>query len=201
MKTIDVKFVDTSKVTWQAAKSLLYVTDEDILGADKYVNEEDKVAHLISAYFKRKYIGEWQIESNGKPVADGKSFNISHTVGAVIFAQDENDVGVDIEKIRPTDGELRRYIASDEEYDSIKDDKSFFELWTAKESIVKATGEGIAHPNKVPALPLSGKKIYKGMEFFSKNCTYSDYVVSVTLKCAFSFDIKITNEILDFSQN
>ena len=198
MDEIVVKLADTNKVTWQDAKSLSYVLGADIAAADQYVQEEDKVAHIVSAYFKRKYIGDWQVAESGKPFAVGKHFNVSHTNGAVVFVESTNEIGIDIEKIRPADQDLRRYISSDIEYALITDDKSFFEVWTAKESLVKATGEGIASPSKIPALPLDAAKTYKDTSFFSQHVIIDDYVISVTQEGDIPFCLKIEMEELKF---
>ena len=194
MDEIVVKLADTNKVTWQDAKSLSYVLGADIAAADKYVQEEDKVAHIVSAYFKRKYIGDWQVAKSGKPFAVGKHFNVSHTNGAVVFVESTNEIGIDIEKIRPADQDLRRYISNDIEYALITDDKSFFEIWTAKESLVKATGEGIVSPRKIPALPIDGAKTYNGTTFFSQHATFSGYVLSVTRSGNTPFALQIVPE-------
>ena len=194
MDELIVRFADTSKVTWQNAKSLSYVTSDDIALADKYVQEEDKVAHLVSAYFKRKYIGEWQIAKSGKPFAEGKHFNVSHTQGAVVFVEAKKEIGIDVERIRPTDEDLRRYISTNEEYAIITDDKSFFEIWTAKESLAKATGEGVASPSHIPALPLDGAKTHNGAPFFSQHAATNDCILSVTREGETPFIIKIIPE-------
>lgn len=192
-----VEFVDISELTWQKAKSLSYVTSGDIAFADRYIKEEDKVAHIVSAYLKRKYVGDWQVAKSGKPIADGKHFNVSHTQGAVVFAKSRREIGVDVEKIRPADEDLRRYVASDEEYQYISDDKTFFEIWTAKESLVKATGDGInVRPNEIPALPIEGKRVHEGLEFFSRSIAINDYVISITLQDALPFVATIVFESL-----
>lgn len=74
-------------------------------------------------------------------------FNISHTDGYCAVAVSDVPVGIDIQRIEPklTSGKraiIRRFFRENE---CCTDDPSvFFRLWTAKESIVKCTGEGIS---------------------------------------------------------
>ena len=191
---ITVKFVNINGVGWEDLQGLKHITDEDYVKADAYNDEEDKVARLISAYLKRKYIGVWKLGANGKPVAAGKYFNLSHTRGAVVFAESDCDVGIDIEKIRPVNDKLKRHIASGEEYAHIKDEKTFFEIWTAKESLAKAAGSSVAmRANTIPALPLDGEKRFSGEKFFSRCLQYGDYVISITRKGG-RFEVEIQDE-------
>ena len=48
--------------------------------------------------------------------------------------------------------DLKRYISTDEEYEYIKDDKSFFEIWTNKEALSKCIGIGLT--KKVKEIPV-----------------------------------------------
>jgi len=78
---------------------------------------------------------------------------------------------------------MRRYISSDQEYKYIKDDKSFFEIWTSKESLTKCIGDGLNKIIKdIPGLPLNGKKEYLGKNYISECIEYNGYIISVTLE-------------------
>ena len=146
---------------------------------------------------KNKYIKDYYLNEFGKPLSKDICFNISHSQGVVIFAMYEFDVGVDIEKIRTSQDDVRRYISNDEEYAYIKDDKSFYEIWTSKESLVKALGIGIKDNIKdIPALPINGVKQYKNQEFISRNVEFEDFVISVTTVRKGDFEIKVLKEEL-----
>lgn len=79
-------------------------------------------------------------------------FNISHTDGYCAVAVSDSHVGVDIQLLKPelTDGMkaiVRRFFSeSEKEFYGLSEDSAalFYRLWTAKESIVKCTGEGIS---------------------------------------------------------
>lgn len=99
-------------------------------------------------------------ESGEKPYLEGVSgiyFNISHTKGLVACGIEEQEIGIDVEWIRPYDRRLMRRICTEEEIAYIEDgnrvgeqikNERFFRLWTLKESYLKATGQGLAVPMK-----------------------------------------------------
>lgn len=92
---------------------------------------------------------EIRLSERGKPLCDGVWFNLSHSCGQVALAVSEHGaVGCDLERVRAVPERLlsrwsegeREEIASAEE----GRERAFFRLWTAKESYLKMTGEGIA---------------------------------------------------------
>lgn len=97
--------------------------------------------------------------------ASGLRFNLSHTKGLVAcaFALGE-DVGVDVENAeRRADMEaLARTVLADAEQRDLwaqKDENQrvrFFELWTLKESYIKAVGHGLGLPLKDIAFAFPG---------------------------------------------
>lgn len=89
----------------------------------------------------------------GKPsLAHSETFhyNVSHSGKWVVCAVDDHPVGIDIEEIRPIDFEVGRICFSNMEYDKLKsldDDHRlsyFYDLWTLKESFIKAEGQGMS---------------------------------------------------------
>lgn len=86
----------------------------------------------------------------GKPYIVGREdihFNLSHCREAVACAVSSEEVGIDVERIRPFNDSLARYVLNDEEYRKVKSSANpameFTKLWTMKESLLKLTGEGI----------------------------------------------------------
>lgn len=74
-------------------------------------------------------------------------FSISHCKEVVACAVADVPVGVDVERMRPFNESLARYVLSDEELQQVMKlpapDVAFIRLWTVKESLLKLTGEGI----------------------------------------------------------
>ena len=181
----------------EKALCLPFLREEDKKRAMRFVQEKDKVLHLFSAYLKRKYVGDYSLNPYGKPIAEGKHFNLSHCRKAVIFASSNAPIGVDIENIRESKEELRRYVCNEEELKLAKDDLGFFKVWTSKESVAKAEGEGIDVPIKtIPALPLIGEKEYKGQAYFSALLPFDEFVISVSRLGKRPFEIVLEEEVI-----
>jgi 4'-phosphopantetheinyl transferase len=92
---------------------------------------------------------------HGKPLLErplsAPSFNLSHSGGFCALAIGSYPhLGVDIEEIRPTVGDLARSVLTPREavlYAAIEEAdrmRAFFRAWVAKEAYLKATGDGLA---------------------------------------------------------
>ena len=96
--------------------------------------------------------------ANGKPAlaenfADaGIHFNLAHTEDLALVAVTRVDrIGVDVESVRPVknvEDLVARFFSGreNEAFQKVPDDQkpaAFFNLWTRKEALLKATGEGI----------------------------------------------------------
>ena len=81
------------------------------------------------------------------PSLEGAHFNLSHCPEAAVCVLDTRPVGIDVESLRPLDGELLERVLSPRERESLRTDPdpelSFLRLWTKKESLLKLTGEGL----------------------------------------------------------
>ena len=174
-----------------------YLSDAEKLSFGKYQNENVKKEKIASLILKNKYIGQYRLNEFGKPISDHKHFNISHSHGYIALVIDEVDVGLDIEKIREADSDLRNYISNDEEKKYIHDDTSFFEVWTNKEALVKATGNGINQKiNTIPSLPLNSLRSYDNKTFFNKTIQYQNLVMSVSRNSEENFDLEVIEEVI-----
>ncbi|MEC0665831.1 4'-phosphopantetheinyl transferase superfamily protein [Priestia flexa] len=130
----------------------------------QYKGKKDAVhtlfADLLTRYILMKNYGidnreiSFKYNSYNKPflVCDKKiEFNVSHSGSWVVAAVGSQElVGIDIEKIQPIDVEVFKYVLSSDEYVGLLDKKGiercllFYELWTLKESYVKAMGYGLS---------------------------------------------------------
>jgi 4'-phosphopantetheinyl transferase len=102
---------------------------------------------------------EFRTGPHGKPAlvtppADPFDFNLSHSGDLALVAVSRiGEVGVDVEKLRPLPGAQRladRFFLPQESAALRQMPESgraaaFFNLWTRKEALAKATGQGIAH--------------------------------------------------------
>ena len=110
---------------------------------------------------------------------------------------DQVPVGIDIEKIKPVEEDLKEFVSNEEEKLYIHDDQSFFEVWTNKESLVKANGKGInKKPNTIPGLPINGLRVYENKTFFNKTIKYKDLIITISRESSDDFDIGIVKEAI-----
>ena len=119
---------------------------------------------LLKQAFEEFHVrGGIELTEHGKPVlADGTVsdyptffFNLSHSGQMVICAVSDREIGCDVERVGILDRSLwkelapdeREYVAGDEAADMESDPTAcwnrFFEIWTKKESYLKAVGTGI----------------------------------------------------------
>lgn len=119
--------------------------------------QQHQAAHALLADALQEVYGlpmpDICIGEHGKPWFPAHpeiQFNLSHCRGLVLCGLDAFPLGVDGERIRPLrTGALRRAFSPEEQQlvqNAPNPDKAFFQLWTKKESLVKALGIGISYP-------------------------------------------------------
>jgi 4'-phosphopantetheinyl transferase len=137
--------------------------------ADRYRFEIHRQRFICGRAALRLLLGEYlgkeeeslvfNYEPNGKPHLPGKgeesiSFNVAHSESLQLIAITSGmEIGVDVEKIRwlPDFEELvQRFFSKceSEEFAALQPElkaAAFFNLWTRKEALLKATGEGICN--------------------------------------------------------
>lgn len=172
-----------------------YLSELEKISFEKYKNENVKKEKIVSAILKNKYIGDYHLNEYGKPISNNTYFNISHSDGYIALAIDQVPVGIDIENIRNAEEDLRNYISNDEEKKYIHDDESFFEVWTNKEALVKANGNGINQEIKtIQSLPLNAIRTYDNKTYFNKTIKYQNLVITVSRASSDDFNINIMEE-------
>ncbi len=136
---------------------------EEILRASKFYKKEDRERFITGRAVLKKLLGLYLKRSpelikiipdqNRKPVIKDYRhlhFNVSHSKDCIAFAIADTNVGIDVECINDnfnysltaqscfTVGEIN-YIK-----ESFVPVKEFFKLWTRKEAILKANGNGLS---------------------------------------------------------
>ena len=121
-------------------------------------------------------------------------FNISHSGDAVLCAFDDKPVGADVEKIKVHGMELAERFYSAMEYDWLmrRNDaervEGFVDIWTLKESYLKALGKGISKGLASFTVHPDGKQPYVDDEdninarneyFFRRYCIKQGYKAAV----------------------
>lgn len=146
-----------------------YLTLGEVESIKRLVKQHDRNIKLVSRitlkYLLSRKMGraieEVEIQYNpfGKPYVNHSSieFNLSHSGNIILIGFDNRAIGVDIEEMRPIDNGTARFFMSEIEYKHFKtllDEQSrinfYYQIWTAKESLLKATGMGITnHINQI----------------------------------------------------
>jgi len=178
-------------------KDIPFIDNKDIVYAMKYKQIIDQKQQIISRYFKNKYIKNWYINENKKPLSNDIYFNISHSHDYVILAiSNKYNIGIDIElKNDKREDRLKNFICNKEELDFIKENDDFYKIWTSKESLLKCVGTGLVNDlKKVNSLPIDGMKEYDGKIYYSHYINYDNYSLSITIMSDEDFDIEIVEE-------
>ena len=86
-------------------------------------------------------------------------------------------------------------VSSREENEYITDERRFFEVWTNKESLVKAYGTGIKEDIKnIPSLPINGVRVYKSNFYMNKTILYNNFIITVSRQSKEDFEINLIGE-------
>jgi len=145
----------------------------------------------------------------GKPYLTNKRnfhFNISHSGKWVVCAVGERPVGIDIEFIDQINLETAEKIAerffSDEEYEDLftREEKDilayFYEIWTLKESFIKAIGKGLTIPLNSFTVKIGKSGIELKSRFRTKYC-FEQYNIDRDYRMAVcSTDSNFASEII-----
>ena len=96
--------------------------------------------HALWEQYHWKELPPMALSSLGKPFfPDFPSvhFNLSHTNGAVLVGLSDQQLGVDIEKIRPVSQRAMRRLAN------VDTERAFFQSWVRREAQAKRAGAGV----------------------------------------------------------
>ncbi|WP_462320747.1 4'-phosphopantetheinyl transferase family protein [Halochromatium sp.] len=163
--------VELELESWGPAQNRLLtrLPSEDQSRILRYRRDADRERALVAALLPRLLIAQrssqpfsqplsairFDRSPSGKPSYPGDPsfhFNLSHSGRYVALAVACNPVGVDVEQLRPTldwAAIAKRFFAADEQrwlagLDDATHQRRFIALWSRKESLLKATGEGVA---------------------------------------------------------
>lgn len=129
---------------------------------------------------------------NGKPLFSGgaPAFNISHAGTIAVCAFSPWDVGIDIEKIAPVDPALGDILRPEErsylqQLPEARRTEAFYQLWTRKESLIKARGGVLADLIQLESLITPAGRWKESLEGFRlHSIPFPDpaYVLSVSTR-------------------
>ena len=120
---------------------------------------------------------------NGKPevLNSPLHFNLSHSGDFVLCAVSEAEIGADIEVMRPVSPKLIARVCTAEEKEFIgKDERIFFQIWTAKEALAKYYGSGLSGDLKLLSVVQGGKLEVPELQLYSE--LTEEYALSIVYK-------------------
>lgn len=133
---------------------------------NRFRHREDLIRGLMADLLLRSRIIEdlhmdnasirFELNSYGKPKLSGVSnyhFNVSHSGDWVVCLVDNEPVGVDVERVQAFEEGIARSFFAEDEYRFVLEGAQdwerqlrFYQIWTAKESYIKAVGKGLSLP-------------------------------------------------------
>lgn len=153
----------------------------------------------------------FETDEFGKPYlkgADVVHFNTSHSGGWIFCAIDRTSVGVDVERIAPIDLNIAElYFAEEERQDlqrKAEEDKLhyFYDLWTLKESYIKAIGRGLSVPLGDFAIRVTDSQITLRTAIEPWPCFFRQYALDPQYKfavCALHDRLVDNVELMDWN--
>lgn len=147
------------------------LTAEDQLKASRFYRQADRdrfrAARVFLYHVMKKKLElsgqpvDLQYNSFGKPYVDieGLNFNWSHSGNLVALVVGNTECGIDVEEHSKAPLFDYRSICTDEEWywmkgngdlSQLEESEKFYQLWTAKESVLKAVGTGLSvNPSEI----------------------------------------------------
>lgn len=147
------------------------------------IGTEEEINSKIKSLSNEKLLKN----SYGKPYYNNSNikFNKSNTINKSVLIIENNDCGIDIERVRKYDEVMAKRILSSDEYTFVNNnvrDLYFTILWTLKESYFKCIGTGI-NLNLKDYSFIENNEILKVKDNYKLNYfIFEDYIISYTIK-------------------
>lgn len=167
------------------AKELL--SAEELAKATRFLHQQSRENYTVRKYFLRKLLSHFlaippealvfHLKDNKKPAIDGLCFNVSHSKDLITIAFSKSSIGVDIEYLDPyfQYKEIIDLCFSEKEKAMVESAAlpilTFYLLWTRKEAIVKATGEGIVE--QLPEVPSQDTTVLRNGQSYQVNSFFA----------------------------
>lgn len=200
-------------------RSISYISAERRNQMNRFVRKEDAHRSLFGELLTRSVIcGELGLLNQevhfakndyGKPMLLGHEefhFNVSHSGCWVVMIRGQSTVGVDIEQIQETDLEIARRFFSPLEYKDLMSrpeserNTYFYDLWTLKESYIKALGTGLSTSLDSFSIRLKENDQFM-LEPNGESCQFTQFEIDPAYKlsaCSLGNDQPTSIQIYDY---
>lgn len=190
MNAITVYAIRTDTVRALDLTALQTAMPERMGKARRFRFERDRLLCLGAGFLMMNALGirredELRYGENGKPYAPGyPAFNLSHSGSwCALSAGGVKRIGFDLEEINEQHTDIAEEVYTDAELAWMREDpvNRFFQLWTWKESVMKACGLGMSLvPRSFEVLPFAGGRPVRtaGVDWYAcggtwDNCRFS----------------------------
>ncbi len=156
--------------------------------AGRYRFEKDRWMCLAAGLLLHEFLSVPEAElcwnAYGKPyLPTGPYFSLSHAGGVAVLVTAETPVGVDIEVIGAYEPLVAKRVFTPSEREWVEKEPvpRFYWLWSIKESILKAVGDGFAADPaslEVPIAMYPQPAVWKGQSWHYAFCTYQSFSVA-----------------------
>lgn len=184
---------DIEKILCDEEQILSQIAQRYVEKYHKHKRETDKKQELIAGYLLKEYLNvekdeQLLINKEGKPALRNGDicFNLSHSGKYVVLAVADQEIGVDIERIRPYHEATARKVFSQEIRNHLSElsgedkDRLFTRRWTELEAKLKVRGIGFS----------TEWENEKDKEYFIETRCFDDYFVSVATKEKMSVEME-----------
>ena len=185
---------DIEKISCDEEQILSQIAQRYVEKFHKHKKEKDKKQELIAGYLLKEYLNvekdeQLVINKEGKPALRNGDiyFNLSHSGKYVVLAVADQEIGVDIERIRPYHEATARKVFSQgirnqlSELSGEDKDRLFTRRWTELEAKLKVKGIGFSKEWKNE----------KDKEYFIETRCLDDYFVSAATLQKSSLEIEL----------
>lgn len=163
---VDIWWVNQAISTRQVNEFLMCLSADEQIRAHSFYFKKDKRDYIASRYALRHILShylpvqarelQFSYSAFEKPMLEEANvyFNVSHSFSKAIVAIAKMPIGIDIEwSLREVelDQLAQRFFSKKEAAEFLKlqqheKQRNFFYIWTKKEAVIKAIGEGLSYP-------------------------------------------------------
>ncbi|WP_026883487.1 4'-phosphopantetheinyl transferase family protein [Clostridium akagii] len=180
---------------------LSFVSKERREKINKFIRKEDANRSLVAAILIRVAINEnlhiknrdifFYYNAYGKPYLKYTPplyFNLSHSGNWVVCAIDDYHIGIDVEQMKNIDFHIAKSFFAEKEYnDLMKKDGAekksyFYDLWTLKESYIKACGKGLSLDLSSFYIGIAKNNIILQTKNEFNKCSFRQYTIEENYK-------------------
>ncbi len=193
-RKVKTQIILVRRNTFAAAEATLSATisGEETARGERFLHAKDKELYLLGKYVLRKILASltglppaeltFSVSSTKKPFFPDQDFNLTHSGDHTYLAFSPFAIGIDAEKINPDfdTQPIIDFCFSDEERALLSDGNymlNFYTIWTRKEALLKATGEGLCEDMKQVSI-LADQVTRYGKKYFLATRRHEDYIIS-----------------------